>query len=451
LSKNLKQLFSPRLYHTSILERLRKKEASYKINCNVKNLDATGNKLKEGIKNENNIELAIIEKEKDSKSSLNDKKSRSKSSNYTASRNIVARNIRQEKDKININNNKNDNSNPFLASSNDISEKNYFNDSDRKKLIVSNDISQFENKSDILLKLANSDNNLVFNDTNLNNQSFVKKIPISEEENVIREIKLFSGEKPRIKIRREIKEKKIKKEINKIDLLREDKLKECNLIKKSIPETDEEIVMDLDIEILDSEDDKRIRKVKFNHKIEIKENNENFYENSSKGQANNLIENTNKELNENCFVFEIKEEIYIENNKIMKKDSKEIQSAHSKMENDRSSQDLLQVRVKRSRSILKNKKLNLNEFKENEEKVKSNEIEDKLANNSHFPEELKSENILSSFITYAEEEKESENVENHKGENAEVYVPFEFNRDSFGEGVKINNISDTLLKRNIMQ
>jgi len=363
----------------------------------------------------------------------------------------VAPCIQQEKHKININNNKNDNSNPFLASSNDISENNYFNDSDRKKLIVSDNISQFENKSDILLKLANSDNNPVINDTNLNNQSFGKKILIQEEENVIKEIKLFSGEKPRIKIRREIKEKKIKKEINKIDLLREDKLKECNLIKKSIPETDEEIVMDLDIEILDSEDDKRIRKVKFNHKIEIKENNENFYENSSKGQANNLIENTNKEQNENCFFFEIKEEIYIENNKIMKKDSKEIQSAHSKMENDRSSQDLLQLGVKRSRSILKNKKLNFNEFKENEEKVKSNEIEDKLANYSHFPQELKSENILCSFITNSKEEKESENVENHKGENVEVYVPFEFNRDSFGEGVKINNIPDTLLKRNFMQ
>jgi len=449
----LKQLFCPRFYDVSILERLRKIAANYKINLNELNGDEAGNQINEGISYSKNIELALKEKDK---GSLNDKKSSTKSSNHTSNRNNVQPYVQEEKEKVynnnNLNNNKSEISNPFAASSQDVSENNYFNDSDRKKLILTNDISNIENKSDILQNLANTDKHgLEVFEINLNNQSFGKKMSICDELNEIRGIKHFEDNKSA----KEKKGKKLENEINKIDLLRDNMLKENNLIKKHLPETDEEIVLDLDIQIMESEEDKRIRKVRFNDKIKIDENkkkaNEENYNISNKEQENDQVQNHNKNQSKNEILFGIKEQIYFDND-LNKNDSKENEiRSSSELENNSFNQEHVQVSLKISRSILKNRKHNLSDYKEKANKLNfdgNKETQYKATNSINSNKNEIDEKVIKKIHSNGEENKDLKNLSDNKTENIQINVPSEFNKDVFGEGGGINNIADSVINKN---
>lgn len=476
----MKQLFYPRFYDVSILERLRTKAANYKINLNSENPAAalaSADQINDRIRSSKNIELAMM-KDKETKSNLiNDKKSSTKSSNHTS--NIVRPFVQDENEKMNNNNNnlnkynKCDNSNPFAAGSQDVSENNYLNESDRKKLIMTNDISQLENKSDILQNLGNSTlkgfEAFEKNEANINNQSFGKTKSICDENNEIKGKKLFTDNNDddvkSHKSRKEKKEKKLRNEINKIDLMRDDKVKKGNLTKKPVPETDEEIIMDFDMDVLGSEEEddsnKRLRKVKFNDKVKkeedkIQDNEKNKNIISNKEEAENVIEILNKKESKNEFLFEIKEEIYIDD-ELQKKSSKESQIVKSKNEKDvnnyisnKNIQEPVEILYNRSRSILKNRKINLSEVKEIDGKLNINKIKEdqnKAAGSFiSFPSQEINEKTENFLTMKAEENKDSK-----KEDNVEITVPSEFNKDSFGEGGKINNISDTVLKKNMMQ
>jgi len=287
----------------------------------------------------------------------------------------------------------------------EISDNNLFNESDRNKLIMTNDNSQIEgnNKSDLFQNLINKDNvKKELDDKNLKNQ-LIEKINSSETK---KSYTIEGNEKvgrindgKSMKSKKENQDKKLKNEKNLKELLYEKKIKHENLNKKSFVGTDEEIIMDFDIDIIISEEDnKRERKVRFLENIEnlsktleAKNKNEkyeniekiNFNKNSDKGLD---IENIEVEDGIDKFknnLLQIKEGENIKSKAMIDKQNENSEIILKKIDHsNKSNLNKMESFSRKRRSNLRIKKININQTHNILKNIDLNNNPDSINNNS---------------------------------------------------------------------
>lgn len=411
------------------------------------------NEIKSGVSTNKDIELVI--QEKDNKSQI-DKKSSTKSSEKAGNKNIVRPYISEEKRKINhiIN------PNSLNNNTQEISENIIFNESDRKKLIFTNDVSEIENKSDIL-NIVNLEkiNNKAYEMQDLNNQSFGNHEFYLKQQN--------SNKKDKDKVNeffddatlKSRKDKNLLEAFNNIYFPKDYKAKNKKI--KSNLKNDDKVVLDMDFIVNQAtEEDKRIQKIKnSNDKSNIINERSNINmvshaENKDHGNNNEkqikknfqlkLKQESEKENNKDSYIFEIKEETFLdeENKKKFYYENSQIY-----LKEDMNNSDLketLEFQTKNATSDIRNSNIKLNE--KNIINGENNYTNKMIIKDD--PTFLNALNIKDKEILVLNTKKEEN--KDAKEELTDISVLSEINRDSFGVGNKIKEIYTTEIKNNLI-